>query len=268
MNAVEATCRAHGLVLVESLASNFGVVARVVDSSGRELLLKSAQPDQRDCLDESRALEAWAGTGGMPRLVARYTDGFHLRDFVVGTPLTETSGRGCEHARGVGALLRELHAVAAPDDAPTTWLDHARHVIAASPGVTAAQRRRAARAAARLCDVPGTTLVHGDCYHRNIVVTDAGLVAIDPLARSDHAAADVATFVLTCPSDDVAATLAELTEGYAGGLTHVADYMDFCAIRNAHYRAAFEARADPGAVWQACFVADGDGLLWCEDPPA
>ncbi len=252
---VLALCAAHSLTLREVLPSHYGVVARVTDATGTDLLLKAAQPQQHDCLGEAEALELWRGKGVVPRLVAVFEDGLHLREFIDGVALSDTA----THARAAGALLSELHATEGTDAIPRAWMAVEAAALSQSAHLSAQQLRRAAELAATLLATPGSVIIHGDYYHKNILITEAGLRVIDPLARYDIPAADVASYVMTS-AEAVDVTRAAMVAGYGAEPASLDAYIEWWALRNLHYRGAFEARG--GGEWQPCYATAGDGVVW------
>jgi streptomycin 6-kinase len=256
-------CARHQLELVEVLPSHYGDVARVRDRGRRDLILKARQGAQHDCLEEAEALRLWRGRGCVPHLVAVYDDGYHLREHVAGTVLTDLPGCGHDRAAEAGSLLRELHGpIGEPDGAPATWLTVEARRLAESGFLGADEKRRAAGAAVAIAEAP-TVVVHGDFYHRNVLMTPRGLVIIDPLARRDAAAADMACFALTSPAADPAAVIAGMVAGYGEAPAALSAYVTFWSLRNLHFRGAFEGGGGHGSGdWQACWVAEGDGLRW------
>ena len=263
----EGACRDLDLRLLEVYPSAYGLVARVEDAERRMLLLKQRQPQQHDCLDEAEAWRRWEGRDCVPELIADGLHGdLHLREFIDGVPLSYVAGSGSRQIREAGWLLRELHQ---PDrqapqaSASRAWMCREREVVGQGRRLSDAEMARFVALTTTLVEAGPLVLVHGDFYHRNILLTPRGLVAIDPLARADLAAADLATFALTVPAESPEATLSTLLEGYRSEPPLLAAYLAWAGLRNAHYRRAFDA-GDGGVVWQACFVASGDAFVWSD----
>jgi streptomycin 6-kinase len=195
-----ALAGAWGLELGAPFAT--GSTSRVIacrDASGAPAVLKLA-PEPALIAAEAAALDAWADTGRVPRVLARTGDALLLERIEPGLRLVERAQPAT--IAEVAALTRALRVAPPPGHAFPPLRSRIRFVyaLAAARAADPSVVERAARTADALAAEPyaAPVLVHGDLHAGNVLTGPPArpLVAIDPRPCVGDPALDLVDWVM------------------------------------------------------------------------
>jgi streptomycin 6-kinase len=165
-----------------------------VAPAGSGAVLKIGWPGDDESLQEADALELWAGDGAVRLLRSDPT----RRALLLERAEPGTDLAALEPATATTVAVEVARRLWRPAAEPFRWIgDHVPHWLAgAQPGSPAGQRLlEAARTRFSRLAVDGSTLVHGDLHHHNILDAGTRYVAIDPKPMLGEPEFDVAPFL-------------------------------------------------------------------------